>query len=385
MNSSRLLSGRLIRLITSFIFKEVHIIGAENVPTDGPLIISGTHNSQFMDAAMLLLAVKREVNFVIAASSARKKTLGFFLQFLNIIPTERPIDKKFSGEGKLTELKEGVIKGKDTKFKKQLHVGCTLKILSSGNELMVKEIIDDNTAKIGKGTFEFSNKEESFFIFPKLNQEQVFKNVYKGLSNGKCIGIFPEGGSHDQTELLELKAGACVFAWGSYKLHKKKVKMIEVGINYFGAHKFRSKVVISIGKPREYEFKEELMEDRNYKREKIGNMLEDLKENLETVKLTAPSYNELVNLYCSKDIYIPDDVELKKDTEFSLLMKFSKAYSKIKDQKDVSELLKEVDLFRRDVKKYGLHVNEIKDLRVVFGPYTLIYVKKLIFFIIVVG
>ena len=33
----------------------------------------------------------------------------------------------------------------------------------------------------------------------------MFSAVHAALANGGCIGIFPEGGSHDRTDLLPLK------------------------------------------------------------------------------------------------------------------------------------------------------------------------------------
>lgn len=52
-------------------------------------------------------------------------------------------------------------------------------------------------------------------IFPHLEQSQVYKAVHERLNNGDCIGIFPEGGSHDRAELLPLKAGVSVMALGA--------------------------------------------------------------------------------------------------------------------------------------------------------------------------
>ena len=92
----------------------------------------------------------------------------------------------------------------------------------------------------------------------------------------KVLGIFPEGGSHDRTELLPLKPGAYIFVWETKKRLNKDVPIVPCSINYFGAHKFRSKVVINIGKPINYEFDENKFDDRNYKRQKIGEMVEDL-------------------------------------------------------------------------------------------------------------
>ena len=127
----------LVRFIIGICFKEVTIIGEENIPEDGPLIISGTHNSQYMDAAMLVLSVRREVNFVIAAKSARLKTLGFFLQFMNIIPTERPIDKKIEGIGLIIAITGDIVEGKGTKFDEQIKPGDCFKVLSNGKELVI--------------------------------------------------------------------------------------------------------------------------------------------------------------------------------------------------------------------------------------------------------
>ena len=42
-----------------------------------------------------------------------------------------------------------------------------------------------------------------------------FEKVFDKLESGGCIGIFPEGGSHDRTTLLPLKAGVAIMAWGS--------------------------------------------------------------------------------------------------------------------------------------------------------------------------
>lgn len=43
----------------------------------------------------------------------------------------------------------------------------------------------------------------------------MFASVWSALSNNDCVGIFPEGGSHDRSELLPLKAGICIMALGA--------------------------------------------------------------------------------------------------------------------------------------------------------------------------
>ena len=71
-------------------------------------------------------------------------------------------------------------------------------------------------------------------------------SVYEALENGQCIGIFPEvinlindlqGGSHDRTDILPLKAGIGIMALGAMAKFKDcKVKIIPCGLNYFKGH-----------------------------------------------------------------------------------------------------------------------------------------------------
>lgn len=47
------------------------------------------------------MRLKRQINFLVAASSARLKIMTFFLGFTNFIPTERSIDKSKEAKGRL--------------------------------------------------------------------------------------------------------------------------------------------------------------------------------------------------------------------------------------------------------------------------------------------
>lgn len=155
--------------------------------------------------------------------------------------------------------------------------------------------------------------DEKYLIIPKLDQSKVYEEVIKSLMDNQFIVIFPEGGSHDRTELLPLKPGACIFAWEAKKKLDKDVKLIPVSINYYGAHKFRSRVVIKIGKELPYEIDQKRINESSYKREFIGKTLKELKNAIEDIKLTAPSYRDLKNLYHAKEIYLPDDKDISPE------------------------------------------------------------------------
>jgi len=48
-------------------------------------------------------------------------------------------------------------------------------------------------------------------IIPSVDQSTMYSAVVTRLAQGGCVGIFPEGGSHDRTKLLTLKVRIFLF------------------------------------------------------------------------------------------------------------------------------------------------------------------------------
>ena len=112
-------------------------------------------------------------------------------------------------------------------------------------------------------------------VLPKINQSQLFLEVWKSLNQDECIGIFPEGGSHDQTEVLPLKPGICIMTMGAVQAYNKPVYLVPCGFNYFKGYRFRSKVTISFGQA--YRVGPEMIKSyQNNKRGSITDMLKEL-------------------------------------------------------------------------------------------------------------
>jgi glycerol-3-phosphate O-acyltransferase / dihydroxyacetone phosphate acyltransferase len=59
------------------------------------------------------------------------------------------------------------------------------------------------------------NVEYAYQCLPKVDQSNVFKHVEEALGNGGCIAMFPEGGSHDNSDLLPFKAGIAMMTFGT--------------------------------------------------------------------------------------------------------------------------------------------------------------------------
>ena len=174
----------------------------------------------------------------------RRKFIGKVASAMGAIPVERPQDVKFPGAGQVS-LEGTTVKGDgETKFLSQLTEGATIMIGEING--VVASIESESEATLKKPLKE-SLPMQKYKIIPKLDQEAVFETVANALLEGKAIGIFPEGGSHDRSDLLPLKAGVTIMALQALEKNPNlDLRIIPCGLNYFHGHKFRSQVYIYI-------------------------------------------------------------------------------------------------------------------------------------------
>lgn len=185
----------------------------------------------------------RRIHFLIAEKSMKRKFIGNMARLAGSLPVGRALDSTKSVKGRIY-LPDPIndpmlIRGVGTDFEaKDVQEGGLIVLPSVDNlaasaeiqEIRGKEEIrlkrpfrgatavrqltgrddvgedgrfeDGKSAKSGpKPGFEGVN----FKVAPKVNQTEVYDAVFETLTHGGCIGIFPEGGSHDRPELLPLK------------------------------------------------------------------------------------------------------------------------------------------------------------------------------------
>lgn len=135
----------------------------------------------------------------------------------------------------------------------------------------------------------------TFKIAPHVDQTKVYKAVTHRLGQGGCVGIFPEGGSHDRTDLLPLKAGVAIMALDALAAHPDNdLKIIPVGMNYFHAHKFRSRAIVEFGSPLEIPQEVVQMYASGQRREAVKSVLDAVYQALVAVTVTSPDYDTLM-------------------------------------------------------------------------------------------
>ena len=86
-----------------------------------------------------------------------------------------------------------------------------------------------------------------------VTNEDSFEACYRILEEGKTLVIFPEGTSHWERHLRELKTGAARIALEVENRNHGKLglQIIPLGLNYMDADRFRSDVLVQVGNPME--------------------------------------------------------------------------------------------------------------------------------------
>ena len=170
----------------------------------------------------------------------RRKFIGACARAAGAVPVGRALDstKPASGEIYLPDPIHDptLIRGVNTQFEREAEVGGLLVLPSVNNtaasadiaaiigpeevrlkrpfsgpdamkQLTGREDVNEegkltDTAKTGVAE-DFNGT--TYKVAPKVDQTKVYDTVFHRLDSGGCVCIFPEGGSHDRTELLPLK------------------------------------------------------------------------------------------------------------------------------------------------------------------------------------
>ena len=64
-----------------------------------------------------------------------------------------------------------------------------------------------------------------------------------------CVAIYPEGGSHDQTDFIPFKAGIALITFNTILNTGQVPLIVPSGLKYFKRQEFRSKVILEFGRP----------------------------------------------------------------------------------------------------------------------------------------
>ncbi|KAL2040855.1 hypothetical protein N7G274_006313 [Stereocaulon virgatum] len=403
-----------LSILIDLFFREVHPRGSWKVPRRGPVIfVVAPHANQFVDPLILMRVIKmeagRRIAWLIAEKSMRRKFVGGMAKAAGAVPVGRALDSTKPGTGKiyLPDPKNDptLIRGVGTQFEKECEVGGLLVLPSvngtasntdileiHGNEeiRLKKEFKGDvalgqltgrrkengNTKEDGDTEKAQDFEGTSYKVAPKVDQSKVYDAVFERLHSGGCVGIFPEGGSHDRTELLPLKPGVAIMALGSLAADPDSgLKIVPCGMNYFHAHKFRSRAVVEFGTP--LEVPKELVDlyTKGERREATRQLLETVYQALVAVTVTSPDYDTLMLIQAARRLYNPTGKKLPLPMIVELNRRLVKGYTHYKDDPRIVQLKKNVNAYNKQLWLLGVrdHQVEYAKFSIIEVVFTLIY------------
>lgn len=141
------------------------------------------------------------------------------------------------------------------------------------------------------------------------SNEETFARATEILQQGGGIAIFPEGTTHSDPSMRELKTGAARIALGALL---PSIKVIPTGIYYTAKHVFRSEALVLFGRP-------VAVESNDLSEESVRAVTGQIDESLDAITLQADSRTalELVEraetiFSAGRDIPLAEELELRQ-------------------------------------------------------------------------
>lgn len=170
-----------------------------------------------------------------------------------------------------------------------------------------------------------------------VSNVSAFEALFDVLAEGRSMGIFPEGISHDSTQLADLKTGAARIALGAGERHAGlKVNLVPCGLTYVTRNRFRSCVLVQYGEPIEVD-EARMAAYADDERETVRRLTADIDAGLRALTVNAEDWDTLRLLDGVRRLYQPRRIKLEERIE--LARRFNREYPRVKDEPEVVALM----------------------------------------------
>ncbi|EEH44548.2 uncharacterized protein PADG_00837 [Paracoccidioides brasiliensis Pb18] len=274
-------------LCLDIFFREIYCRGTWRIPKNGPVIVvAEPHANQFVDSAILMRNLRyyagRRTSFLTAEKTLREPYIGTMTRLMGAVSVVRSTDLVKPAEGKIyipdPKNDPTLIRGQETDFTNGQFMEGGLIVLpkvegTSVEQQTIAEILGPEELRLRKPFKDFENghplhkplrEGTPFKVAPLVDQSQMFDAVCRKLCSGGCVGIFPEGGSHDRPSFLPLKAGVAIIAL----VHPDQIDAFKAG--------------------------------GHLKRNAVGSLLETIQEALAAVTQQAPDHETLMVIQATR-------------------------------------------------------------------------------------
>ena len=172
------------------------------------------------------------------------------------------------------------------------------------------------------------------------DNDAAFAAMFTVLQDGRAIGIFPEGLSHDEAHLTKLKTGAARLALGA----KVPVTIVPCGLTFIHPKRFRSRVLVQYGAPIDA-------------KGDVREVTAAIQTGLERLTINAPDWDTVRALDVVRRLYQPQEISIEERGE--LARRFNAYYGQVAADARVVDLMHEVRAYQRKLDELGLTDREL--------------------------
>jgi glycerol-3-phosphate O-acyltransferase/dihydroxyacetone phosphate acyltransferase len=187
----------------------------------------------------------------------------------------------------------------------------------------------------------------------EADNSDALERLYELLESGECIGIFPEGVSHVESQLVRLKTGTARIALTVADRGKTTVPIIPVGLNYIERHRFRSQAYIHFGEPISID-DEWLARFRNDAKQAAADLTDHLADALRALTVNAPDWRTFRVTQTARRLYKPASAQLTPGQYVRLNRRFVSQYLQDRDEPEVVALTADLEDYQARLDLLGL-------------------------------
>lgn len=285
-----------LRTVTRVFFRQVEVAGLENIPATGPVLFAGNHPNSLIDPILIITTCGRKVHFAAKDSLFKGRIMRAILNGLGAVPVARKDDH----DGTRTATTPG----------------------------------KERDAGERKGT-----------------NDAAFDNMFRVLGEGGAIGIFPEGLSHDESQLAKLKTGAARLALGGATKNDQPVTIVPCGLTFIHPKRFRSRVLVQYGTPIVIE------PGKGTDKDIVAAVTGELDVAIRRLTINAPDWDTVRALDVVRRLYQPQEISIEDRVE--LARRFNQYYGAVAADPRVIDVMSRVRAYQQKLDELGLTDREL--------------------------
>lgn len=189
----------------------------------------------------------------------------------------------------------------------------------------------------------------------EVDNTAAFEAMFQVLARGEAMGIFPEGISHDGTDLAPLRTGVARIALGAAARRDPgaaPVRIVPCGLSYFRRTRMRGRVLVEYGAPivLDAAWLAAFAQDE---RAAVKTLTDEVEAGLRGLAVHAPDYETLRVLTGVRQLYTPPELELSLSQQAGLTRRFLGRWQELEGDPEVAAIYRDTRAYLTEVDSLG--------------------------------